>query len=126
VVLIAESGIKLRKVKPRAIVKENRIPRIISGCNLDWSVRGPKIKATRIEKAKAIQRGGRSSARPKAEPAKAACDIQKPREVSFIRTIKVPIREQTTPARQVPDKIIIRVFSGSIVKIDIFNPLWFQ
>jgi hypothetical protein len=72
VLLRAESGIKLRKVKPKAIVRENKIPRIISGCNLDCSVRGPKIRATRIEKAKANHRGGSERANPKAEPAKAA------------------------------------------------------
>jgi hypothetical protein len=43
--------------------------------------------------------------------------MQKPKEVSFILTIKVPIREQTTPARQVPAKIIIKVLRGRIVKI---------
>jgi hypothetical protein len=44
--------------------------------------------------------------------------MQKPREVSFILTIKVPIREQTTPARQIPAKIITRVLRGRMVKID--------
>ena len=35
VLLMAESGIKLRKINPRAMVNEKSIPRIISGCNLD-------------------------------------------------------------------------------------------
>jgi hypothetical protein len=63
---------RFRKVKPKAIVRENKIPRIISGCNLACSVRGPKVRATRMEKAKANHRGGSERANPRAEPAKAA------------------------------------------------------
>jgi len=72
VLLIAESGIKLRKVNPKAIVRENKIPKIISGWSFDLSVNGPRIKATKIEKVKANHNGGNERAKPRADPAKAA------------------------------------------------------
>lgn len=112
VLLIAVSGIKFKKIRPSAMVEENIIPRIILGCNFALSVRGPKIIATVVENIKAIRSGLYERASPRAEPAKAACDIQKPKEVNFILTMKTSIKEHTMPAKDAPNKVIKIIFVG--------------
>jgi len=72
VLLIAVSGARFKKIRPRDIVKENSTPRITSVFSLAFSARGPRIKAIKVEKIKAIRNGLKDKTRPKAEPAKAA------------------------------------------------------
>ena len=100
--LAALPGMKFRKINAKAIIMEKVTPIITSECSLAFSEIGPNRRAMRVEKPIAHNKGSMDMTKPKAAPAKAAWDMQKPMEERFMRTTNTPINEQTTPARTEP------------------------
>ena len=102
-------------MKPRAIMEEKRTPMITSALSFALSATGPSRRATSKVNPRAVGRGSTSRKSPKAAPAKAAWDMQKPMEERFILRTKIPTREHTKPASTDPTMAVIRSLSGRVM-----------
>ena len=108
----ASPGDRLRKMNARAIMRENMMPMTTSVFNLARFATGARNTAAMHANSIAVIRGSTSTSTPKAAPAKAAWDMQKPIDAMFRRTTNTPAIEHDSPARMDPRVAVIRSVSG--------------